>query len=470
MKHFYFGKQQDLHDLVFQYEVMSQKGKVLNLEEAAFLQLVDFYEEKESTDKALQIVERALTQHQHSSELYVRQARLLIYNLKPELALEALDRAESYGHEQKELKLIRSRALCILEYHHDSLSILYELKNEHYVTKSELSDIYFQEATVYEKLEQFDQMFYSLKQSLIEGPDNIRAMERMWISVELSRKHEESIIFHKYLLDHNPYAYQAWFNLGHAYYSMNKYEKAIEAFEFAFVINEKFELAYRDYAEVCFELKRYEKALNCYLEALEHFESDSDILAKIGECYEYLGQVPKAKIYFFRALNLDPRNDEVYFHIGECYAKEGHKESAVHFYKQAIKLDDRREDYLSSLANTYYDLGRAEKALPLYREATEIAPEQTGYWVKYASFLMELERLDEALELMEEAECNTIGADIYYCKAACLFLLDRRKEAMDSLGEGLIEDFSINEMIFELVPRLKEDKDVKAIIRYYETE
>ncbi|MEM1323993.1 MAG: tetratricopeptide repeat protein [Bacteroidota bacterium] len=468
MKHFYFGKQQDLHDLVFQYEVMSQKGKVLKLEETAFLQLIDFYEEKQSPEKALQIVEFGLAQHQLSSDLHIRMARLQLQNQKIELALEFLDRAESFGHHQKELKFLRAKALTMTQNYHEALSLLYEIKQLHYVTKEELSDIHFQEATVYEKQELFDQMFYALKQALLENPANQRAMERMWISVELSRKHEESIYFHRALLDDDPYAYQAWFNLGHAYYSMNKYEKAIEAFEYAFVINDKFELAYRDYAEVCFELKRFDKALKCYLEALEHFDSDPDILAKVGECYEYLGNVAKAKIYFFRALNMDPRSDEVYFHIGECYAAENHLESALHFYKQAIKIDDRREDYLSSLANTYYRLGRPDKALPLFRKAIEIAPEQTSYWTEYAGYLLEMGRVYEAIELMEDAEINSIGAEIQYCKAVCHFKLGQRVQALNCTGEGLMENFAAHKLLFELAPELQADKDVKAIIRYYE--
>ena len=470
MKHFYFQNQHDLHDLVFQYEVMSQKGKVFKLEETAYLQLAEFYENKESSTKALQIVNQAIKQYSYSAELYLRQAKLLLNEGKMDEALFSLDHAENLGTPPKELKIVRAHAMSLRKEYRGALDLLSDLKVDYYVTNIELSNIYFREAWIFERLEQFDRMYFSLKQALIENPGNKEALERIWIAVELSRNHSQSVELHNHLLEIDSYSYQAWFNLGHAYYSLNDYEKAIQAFEFAFLINEKFELAYRDYAEVCFELTYYDKALKCYLEILELFESDPDILSKVGECYEYMDNTAKAKIYFFRALNLDPRNDEVYFHIGECYSKEKHWDSAVHFYKQAIKLDETREDYMFGLANAYQKLNRPQKAFPLYQKAIEIGPEQTNYWTRYAYYLLSLGRYQEALVLLDEAEINIYSVEVLYYKACCLFQMNNRKLMLDTLGEALSEQFEDHQIIFETIPEMKEDKDIKAIIKYYELE
>jgi len=449
---------------------MSQKGKVFKLEETAYLQLAEFYENKESSTKALQIVKQALQQYSYSAELYLRQAKLLLNEGKTEESLSSLDRAENLGTSPKESKIVRVHAMSLRKEYRDALELLSELKMDYYVTNIELSNIYFREAWIYEKQEQFDRMYFSLKQALIENPNNKEALERIWIAVELSRNHSQSVKLHNYLLEIDSYSYQAWFNLGHAYYSLNDYDKAIEAFEFAFLINEKFELAYRDYAEVCFELTYYDRALKCYLEVLELFESDPDILSKVGECYEYLGNTAKAKIYFFRALNLDPRNDEVYFHIGECYCREKHWESAVHFYKQAIKLDDTREDYMFGLAGAYQKLNRPEKAFPLYQQAIEIGPEQIAYWTRYARYLLSLGKYQEALTLLDEADANIYSVKVLYYKACCLFKMNNRKLMLETLGEALADDFKIHPIIFAAIPEMETDKDIKAIIKYYELE
>ena len=297
---------------------------------------------------------------------------------------------------------------------------------------------------------------------------NQAALERMWIIVEFTRKHRESIKVHQLVLDHQPYAYQAWYNLGHAFYSLNEYEEAKTAFEFAFLINKKFELAYRDFAEVCFDLKQYREALQCLLEAQQQFEADSEMLTRIGECYSQLGETSKAKVYLFRALNLDQRNDEIYFHIGCCYAQDNHFQSAVHFFKQALKLDDTREDYRFVLGQTYTKLGRIKKAAQQLTAAIEAAPELSNYWFEMVKLLLHQQKTNEALELVNVALENTYGADLIYGQAAALFALNQETKALEVLGEALQEDFREHRLLFELTPALRNHKQVKAIIRYYQ--
>ncbi|MEM9917583.1 MAG: tetratricopeptide repeat protein [Bacteroidota bacterium] len=470
MKHYDFDRPSDLRDLVFQYEVVSQKGTVLSLEETAFLQLVIFFEKEHSVAKAMSVINQAIAQHKFSGILHKKKAELLLTEQNSELALESLDRAEVFGQPIKDVDMLRARAFVHLGKFNEALELLGNLRFYEYLGRQERSELLFTESCIHEKLQQFEQMYESLRDALLENPDNEKALERFWVAVELCKKHQDSIDLHHYILDINPYNYRAWYNIGHAYYSTNQYVEAIEAFEYAFLINEEFEHAYRDYAEICFEMKYYDKALRCYLEFVEHFEADADILAKIGQCLQYTDKIGKAKIYFFRALGLDQRNDEVYFHIGECYAQENLWPSAIHFYRQAIRLDNEREDYLFSLAKAYMALGRNKKAAPLFLKAVEAAPEQTTYWITYALFYLKQGQMYKALEIIEDAELNSCGADIYFCKAAFLFMLEKDKDAMEAMREGLSIDYSQHELLFELLPDRKEDKKIKDILNYFKYE
>jgi len=75
-----------------------------------------------------------------------------------------------------------------------------------------------------------------------------------------------------------------------------------------------------------------------------------------------------------------------------------------------------------------------------------------------------------ALEVIEQAEIHAVGAEIFYCKAACLFNQDNRSEALTAMEEALIENFDMHPVIFDFDKSLRENKDVKAIIRYYRGE
>lgn len=467
MNHFYFGNQPDMSDLIIQYEAMSQKGKVSSIEAAAFIKLIDFYETEDSLDKALEVSDLALKQHKFSSELHTKKAKLLIALKKEEQALESLDRAEVFGQSFVEIDLLRAQAWSLMKQHSKALSILIDLRINYYITKDELSNIFVQEAAVYEQMEDYDQMFHALKMAMIEKHDNEDALKRFWLAIELSRYYEESVEFLHQILEIDAYSHQAWFNLGHAYFNLKEYENALLAFEYSILSNEKFQPAYRDYTEVALLLRKYPQALECLEEARVHFDYDDELLLKIGTCYQNMGYIGEAKLQFYKALAQNNKNDELYFHLGTCYALEDQWSSAFYFYKQAIKLNDRQEEYFLGMANAYYQLGQVKKALPLYKKATELAPELSNYWAHLAVFLFEQGEIEAALEVIEESEEHTYGPNLYYCRAACLFRMNQRSKALNALGEGLMEQFENHQLFLDLVPEFTEDKDVKAIIRYY---
>jgi tetratricopeptide (TPR) repeat protein len=262
----------------------------------------------------------------------------------------------------------------------------------------------------------------------------------------------------------------AWFNLAHAYFAVGEYKKALDAFDYAIIVNENFELAYLDCAELCHSLHMWKKALPLYLKLLELIDADEELLCRIGECMEKLGDYEKAKVYLYRALALDPKAADTYFLIGQCYAMQGVWESSLHFYKQAVKLDPERDDYIAALAKNHVKLGFPTRAIPLYKKATTIGPEIGSYWSELTQIFISRKKISAALELLDEAFENTYDARLLYCQAACQFINVDKTTAMDTLREGLLENYHLHHLLFEICPDLKEDKDVKAIIRYYNPE
>lgn len=470
MRHYYFEKKQKLDELISQYKELSHKGTASLIEETAYLRLIDHYEKTVSFEETLELNETALEHYPFSVELHSKKAKLLLNNFLPELALEVLEQAHIYAPVSIDIVLLKARAhINLLQLEFASI-LLNKLKSHPVLKRKEASEIHYLEACIFQKKEQYDQMFYSLKTCLNKNPMHKSAMEKLWFCVELAKKHKESLVFHEKLLDINPYNAHAWFNLGHAYYYLNEYEQAIEAFEYAFTIDEKFEFAYRDYAEVCMHIQEFEKALKCYQELSEHIRPDADVLLKMGECYKHKANYSKARICYFKSLSLDPENDEALFSIGACYAAEQHLGSAINFIKKAIELDDRREDYLAALADVYRQLSQSRKAISLYANIVELAPEDSVYWLNYADLYIAEGRYYRALEVLEEAFIYSTGAELLYCKTACLFYIEKRKMALDVLAKALTDNFKLHHLLYEYIPALKIDADVKAIVKYFQDE
>lgn len=452
-------------ELVKRYETLLQDNLPCFFEEREFLRIIGFYETEEQWDRALETVDHALNCHGYSTDLHLKKAQLLIEGHKETLALQVLEQAAVFDPAEPGITLMKAEALCYLNRYEEALELLENLKIEADATG--LSDIYMIEALVYETQEEYERMFYALRAALQADLANRDALERLGLCMELSRKYQESIPLYEQVLDQDPYAYMAWYNLGHAYAYFSNYEEAIEAYEFAIAINDRYEFAFRDCADLCFELKQYPKALRYYLDIVELSEPDSDLMLHIGQCYQETAQNDLSRNYYQKAVQLDVFNDEAYYCMGQTFSMEEKWKQALRFYKRAIQIDYHREEYHAAIAWTYHRLGQVEDADRHYREAIELASEESNYWLEYAGVLLETNRLDEALELLEEGSAFTAETELLYCRIACLFAAGKRQEAIYWLGEALAEAFDNHRSLFNWAPGLENDSQVMALIASY---
>ncbi len=457
-----YEENQTILDLITDYEASLERGEVIFLDEKSYLQLIEYYETEDRLDRALEVIERAIKTHHYSVDFYIKKAQLLIDDQQDAQALLVLEQADNLAPAEPEIALLRVEALANVGLYFEAFNLLNDLKKE--AENELLTEVYVQEALVYETMSEHERAFQSLRSALLVDPHHREALERIWLCIELTKKYDESVALHKELIDLAPYSYLAWYNLGHAQAYLGNYNEAIEAYEYAFIINEKFEFAYRDCAELCFEIKKYRKALRCYLELLEQTSPDTELYCSIGQCYQQLEAYPSARTFYLKALQSDPLNDEVYFYLGECYAEEGRLKNAVRFYKKAIKIEQNREEYFAAIAEAYAELGDLKKAETNFKKAIDLAPDQIEYWMQYTSFLIEYNRMEEALHTLEEAEDFALGTELLYCRIACLFALGHRQEAFYWLGEALLEDFDMHSVLFGLMPTLESDSEVIAVI------
>ena len=456
------NKDPRISDLVWQFENSLEKGYSPFMDQSDYLDITDFYEEKEALEEALGVMEFALGQYPYSTELFVRKAQLLIDSGDIQTALDSLNQAEIMGGSEPDVSLLKAEALNAMDDYRGAIDVLNDAKIGH--KTDVLSEIFLCEAYIHEYRESYEAMFYALINAIKADPENHLALDRMWLCVELSEQFIESIRFHKNFLDEYPYSHLAWYNLGHAYANVGQFKKAIESYEYAFLINEDFEFAYRDCAEACIRIEEYSKGLDVLNEASKRFKTDGDMVAKIGQCYELSGDLVKAKFYYKQALELDPLNSEIYFRMGECLSKEGNWKSAISSYERALSLDDKKEEYMAAMAEAHLEIGEVNIAHELFKKAIELAPDQVKYWIQYASFLLENGDSESALSTLEEAKYYSGGQELKTAEIACLFFMGKRKEALLKLNTLLSYTGNAYEKLFDIAPGLKTDQDVLDVI------
>ena len=456
------------YDLISEYEAMNENGTSLYLTERNFHQIIDYYKDEYLIQQAIEAVDHAIGQYPYCVDFLLAKARLLLINDKPYRAMRYLDRADAISPNELETSLLRARAFSEVGDNSEAIELL--TSSEKGADTEDKIEIFLCLAAVYENMRLYDEMFDSLVSVVELDPTHPDALERIWVSVELSKKYDESIELHEALLDVDAFSFQAWFNLGHAYACIGEYKKAIKAIEYSFLINDEFELGYLDCAELCCQERMFGKALDVYAELVERFGADSDDLAKIAECHFEMGHIEESRLTLVEALNMDPYNDEVYYLLGKCFLRQDRVHNAVGALIKAIELEDRREEYYAELANAYSIMNEYGKADFYYRKATEVGPEQDHYWVQHCRFLISAGEFEKALHVIEEADYHTFSVELLYCKTLCLIKLDARKKALKVLTEALTDHFDQHAILFELAPELKEDEEIHSILKYYQGE
>ena len=135
-------------------------------------------------------------------------------------------------------------------------------------------------------------------------------------------RNEESIALHLKIIEDSPYNELAWFNLAAAYQGLNLFEKAIDAYQYAIAINEKFDYAYRNMADALMRLRRFKEAIESLEKVIELARPEDLIYQAIGYCYEKIRNYAQARFYYRKASHLNPDDARLYVKVAGTYMHE----------------------------------------------------------------------------------------------------------------------------------------------------
>lgn len=453
-----------LKALANQYVAMSQKGTVGFFEETVISDLVDYFLSEGKELIALDLVDYGMSIHPYSSHMIYLKAEILYHGENFAGALYELDNAISLDPADNNSIILKARILMKMGRYEQAKEILQVLGD---IDDYTMSNVHLCFASIYENLDRYGDMFDSLCDASRADWDNEDILERLGLCTEFCEKHEEHIVFLNEYLDERPYSAVAWYNLGLSHWFFKNYGKAIEAFEYAFIIDKFFHQAYLDCAEVLVKIKNYDKALFVYNNALDHWPKDGDLYIGKGNCLFRMKQFDKAFNSYQEAAYYSPENAEGFYGKGLCMLESGDAKNALQHLAKAIYLDPRKEEYAAAMGETYYRMGNIKAAAKAFNKAIELAPEISGYWIRNISFLMDENRYDEAFENIQAAIENTFGTELLYCQAAYHFRTGNRKEGISILQKAMNEDYNKHSSLLDLCPELDKDNEVMSIIATY---
>ena len=433
------------------------------IEEESFERIIDYYDEKEQFSTALEAAEYAAGQYPYSSGLMLRKADLLIALRRYKEALYILEQAEILDSKDTNLYILKTDAYLALDQQEKAAAILEAAIAD--FEGEEKIDLLFELADVYDDYEDFQKVFDCLKTVLENEPTNEEALYKICFWTDFTGRNEEGIRLHQQILEEHPFNELAWFNLGAAFQGLKLYEKAIDAYQFAVAIDEKFDYALRNMGDAYIRLRKYKEGIEVLEKVLELARPEEVIYEAIGHCYDKLGNFAQARFNYKKASHLSKEDSQLLYKIACTYMNEANWMSAIKTLETAIRLHKLQPEYNLAMGQCYMQMGRLEDAVSYLGNVVRVRPKNTNGWIELLKCLYKAELWEDALEYAGFAFEQTDRKPIFlFYKTAVLFASGKSKEALLLLEEGMQQSPKLIKKLIELNPAILQNQQVVDII------
>src|SRR5215469_12761084 len=190
----YRENRDELNKLLKQFDDL-KSGKSQFLYEDDFEKIIEYYDEKEDMQKALEAAELGSEQYPFSSSLLIKKADILLSLRHYDDALKTLEQAELYDGSDINLYILKTDVWLALDQHEKAVSLLE--KALQLFEGDEKIELLFELADVYDDYEEFDKVFDCLKLILEQEPNNEEALYKICFWTDFTGRSEESIRLHQ---------------------------------------------------------------------------------------------------------------------------------------------------------------------------------------------------------------------------------------------------------------------------------
>ena len=456
----------EIEELLRHYEQLRAGKNASFLDEESFEIIIDYFDEKDEFSKALEATDTALSYYPYSAQLLIKKADLLIATHHYTEALEILKQAESFDASDIDIYILKTDAYLALDMQAEAARLLEEALL--FFEGDDKVDLLFELADVYDDYEEFEKVFDCLKLILEQEPTNDEALYKICFWTDFTGRNEESIRLHQSLIDQHPYSELAWFNLGSAYQGLKLYEKAIDAYQYAVVINEKFDYAYRNMGDAYIRLRKYKEAIEVLEKVCEITRPEEVIFEAIGHCYHRIGKYAQARFNYRKASHINPGDSKLYYKIALTYINEELWESAVKQLENALRIHRNVPEYNLAMGQCAMRLENYKDAVHYFSLVVRTRPKSVRGWEALIQCLFEASYFEEALQQCKAAIKMTERKPVFYfLYSAVLFAAGKSKEGLVQREHGLKEAPSQVKKFVEFNPSILQNSQVVDMIARY---
>lgn len=443
------------------FESMLKTNSVYFFDATEFEEIIQHYLNIGKHSLAHKAVQLGLEQHPTSVALKLLQVELLVFEDKIKEAVKLLNQIEALEPHNDEVFLQKAIILSKNNKHAEAIKVL--KKSLEYV--EDPVDVWALMGMEYLYLDDYDNARLNFAKCIDVDFEDYSSLYNIIYCFEMNEQFEDAIKFLKSYIDRNPYSEIAWHQLGRQYFTLNRFEEALNSFDYAVIIDDSFIGGYLEKAKVLEELGRYEEAIENYLVTLELDDPTAYAYIRIGECFESLKETDNAIKYYKKAVHEDPSLDRGWLLLTDIYYKSKNYNKAVYYINKALEIDETNAMYWRKYANINIELGFYEEAVKAFYTCTNLGDTEIEIYLALADVLRFLGKFEDALRVLISAKkIYREFAEIEYRLCGVFMVLDKKDYALTHLKNGLVIDYNYHTIIKELYPSVFDNVEVQHII------
>ena len=462
-KYPYRQDREELRELLQQYDNLKSGRSNSFIEEDSFEKIIDYFDDKNELIQALEAADYAIQQYPYSSTLLIKKADLLIVAKKYKEALHFLEQAEIFDSSDINLYILKTDAYLALDQQEKAAFVLEAALN--YFDGDEKLELLFELTDVYDDYESFDKVFDCLTMILEIDPNNEEALYKICFWTDFTGRNEEGIRLHQKIIEDFPFNELAWFNLATAYQGIKLFEKAIDAYQYAVAIDEKFDYAWRNMGDAYLRIRKYKEAIEVLQKVLELARPEGVIYEAIGHCHDKLHNYALARFNYRKATHLNQDDSQLFFKIACTYMNEGVWDSAIKNLHVAMRIHRLQPEYNLAMGQCYMEQGKIEEAVQYFGNVVRTKPKSSNGWLELLKCLYHAKCFDEGIEYVEHAIELTNSKPIFiFYKSAFLLAVGKSKEAIIQLESAMDKNPKLIKKFIELNPSILQNQLVVDVI------
>jgi len=447
-----FSMDEESNDIIKRYEQFlsgTAKG-YFDVEELE--NIVEYYLRSGRTKDCTKAIDFGLKLHPNNSALKTKRAKIYLITGDDKKAYRVLDSlAESTDYE---VLLLKIEVLLKLGRQGEAKLLSDKLVEDE---SDDLDNVCLDIAYIYLGEREFDYGLELLEKGYKFNNKNTELLYELAFCYEQIDNLEQAISINLQIIDIDPFANEAWFNLGQLYFAQMDFTKALEAYEYAMAIDENDSLTCVQKAHVHFQLNQFEEAIETYQEYKKlttYGYWQTDIF--IAECYEKMEKYEESILYYKQSLDAHPENYDALTGIAICLLEQEKFAESLPYIEQALVLNPDAADAWVYMAESYIGMEDVDNALLSYIKSISIDPDQPDTLMAIANICMEKAEFELAIKYYLAAkEQDKFIEYVNLFVAVCYFKLGNIKKSITYLKTAIKADNEAVTLFFELCPEAK---------------